>query len=66
MTHLQGHGLRMLTNVTIDRIDSDKGYTRDNIRLVCKAANWMKNQMTDNELLQWAALIINGPLATKH
>lgn len=63
MTHLLGHGMRMLTNVTIDRIDSDKGYTEDNIRLACKAANWMKNQMTDRELLQWAALILNGPLA---
>lgn len=42
---------RVNTNVSIDRIDSSKGYTKDNIQLVCMAANQMKNDLTMEELL---------------
>jgi hypothetical protein len=59
MTHIYGKG-SILTNVSIDRIDSSLGYIPDNIRLVCKAVNWMKNSMSDRELLQWSALVLNG------
>lgn len=62
MTYCRGLGTRVFTNASIDRIDSDFGYTPDNVRLVCKAVNWMKHEMTDREMLQWAALILNGPL----
>jgi hypothetical protein len=62
MTHIQGAGVRIYTNVSIDRIDSDFGYVPDNVRLVCKAVNFMKHSMTDRELVQWAALILNGPI----
>lgn len=64
MTYIAAQG-SVGTNVSIDRIDSRFGYIPDNIRLVCKAINLMKHEMTDKELLQWAALILQGPLATK-
>lgn len=63
MTMQQGAGRKIFTNVSIDRIDNDFGYTPDNVRLVCKAVNYMKHSMTDQEMMQWAALILNGPLA---
>ncbi len=66
MTHIRGAGYKILTNVSIDRIDSGGEYVRGNVRLVCKSVNWMKNAMTDRELVQWAALILNGPLAKNH
>ncbi|QKF94337.1 hypothetical protein QKU48_gp0879 [Fadolivirus algeromassiliense] len=38
-------------NISIDRIDSSKGYTKDNIQLICSAVNRMKSDLTDDELL---------------
>lgn len=38
---------------SLDRIDSDKGYTKDNVRLVCWAVNQMKAERTDTELKFW-------------
>lgn len=62
MTALRGMGHAVQTNVSIDRIDSNGGYTLDNIRLVCKAVNVMKYVLSDAELLEWASRILNGPL----
>lgn len=61
MTHIQGQGRKIWTNVTVDRVDCEIGYVADNCRLVCRAVNYMKNAMTDKEMLQWCALILNGP-----
>jgi hypothetical protein len=36
-------------STSIDRIDSDKGYTKDNIQLVIWCINQAKNNITDNE-----------------
>ena len=36
---------------SIDRIDSNKGYTKDNIRIVLWAVNAATNQFTDKEML---------------
>lgn len=44
MTHFSGKGFCM-SNLSIDRIDSKKGYTKDNIQLVCLWANVSKNNM---------------------
>lgn len=41
---------RVNTNLSIDRVDSSKGYTKDNIQLVTMAANQMKNDLTLDEL----------------
>lgn len=65
LTHIQGKGFRIWTNVTLDRIDNDRGYARDNIRLVCRAVNYMKAAMTDAEMFEWASRILNGPLNLK-
>lgn len=34
-------------NISVDRIDSNKGYTIDNIQLLCACVNRMKSDMTD-------------------
>lgn len=35
---------------SIDRVDSSKGYTKDNIRVISKRANMLKNNATVHEL----------------
>lgn len=47
-------------NCSIDRIDNNKGYTKDNIRLVCSIVNKMKLNMTDSELFLICSNIINN------
>jgi hypothetical protein len=42
------------TTASLDRIDSSKGYTKDNIQWVHKRVNFMKSNMTSNELIFWA------------
>lgn len=58
MTHVRGEG-RVPTNMSLDRIDSDGGYTRDNVQLVCLQANMMKQQMDTAGLLWWAKTIVD-------
>ena len=58
MTLIWGTGVKNIYNLSIDRIDSSKGYTRDNIQLVCSAANMMKGYMEYNELIQFCKAII--------
>lgn len=40
------------TNASIDRIDSQKGYTLDNIQLVCVAANKAKFDLSQEEFVK--------------
>ena len=40
--------------VSIDRIDSSKGYTKDNVQLVSWVANQAKNNMTNMEVAEFA------------
>lgn len=42
---------------SIDRIDSNKPYTPDNIQLVTKDVNYMKCEMTSDDFIQTACLI---------
>lgn len=42
---------------SLDRIDSSKGYTIDNVQWVHKKINIMKGNMKDEELVMWARLI---------
>lgn len=49
---------RIFTNVSVDRIDSNKGYTKDNIQLVCMAVNQMKSDMSTEELLYFCEQIV--------
>ena len=39
---------------SLDRIDSSKGYTKDNIRVISFKANRMKNNATEQELISFA------------
>ena len=39
---------------SLDRRDNAKGYTKDNVRLVCMAANFAMNQWSDNVLRRLA------------
>lgn len=42
---------RTHTNISIDRIDSNKGYIIDNIQLVCMAVNQFKNDIPMDEFI---------------
>lgn len=43
--------------VSIDRIDSDKGYTKDNIQFLCWQINKMKSNLTEDEFKFWIRII---------
>lgn len=51
---------RVNSNLSIDRIDSSKGYSKDNVQLVCMVANQMKNDLSINELLVLCNKIIQN------
>lgn len=59
MTHIAGSG-RVLTNISIDRIDSTKGYLRGNVQFVCDIVNRMKSDMSQAELLSWCRNILRA------
>jgi hypothetical protein len=44
---------------SLDRIDSSKGYTLGNIQWVHKWVNLMKQDMTDQEFIEWCKTITN-------
>lgn len=44
-------------NISVDRIDSSKGYTKDNIQLVCAIINRMKTDMTNDEFEEWCNIV---------
>lgn len=47
-----------MTAASIDRIDSQGGYTADNVWLVCWAVNLMKQAMTVEEFGDWCKAIV--------
>jgi len=44
-------------SVSPDRKDSEKGYIKGNIQLVCKAINLAKNDLPDGVILEWIEAI---------
>ena len=42
---------RISTNISIDKIDPTKGYTKSNIQLVCSTVNMMKGSLTMPEFI---------------
>ena len=44
-------------NVSLDRIDSRRPYSRDNVHLVCSAANIMKAQLGMDEFVRVCRLV---------
>ena len=47
------------TNASIDRIDNDMGYTKNNVRLVCSRINLMRGNQNDGDLYWWAKTLVN-------
>ena len=45
-------------NLSPDRIDSSKGYTKDNLQFVCNRVNAMKNNMNTEELIYFCKKIM--------
>ncbi len=52
-------------SASLDRIDSNKGYVKGNIRWVSRAINWMKNDMTDQMVNQLIDIIIENKKSPK-
>jgi hypothetical protein len=46
------------SNVSVDRIDSNFGYTKNNIQLVCSSINKMKSTLTMEQFIELCNLII--------
>lgn len=53
---------KSLCDISIDRIDSNKHYTIDNVQLVLDQANQRKGDLTNNELANWSNTIRKSPL----
>jgi hypothetical protein len=49
-----------LCTASLDRIDSQKGYIEGNVQWVHKTVNNIKQDLPENELLEWCKLIINN------
>lgn len=45
-------------NMSVDRIDSNKGYEKDNIQLVCAIINRMKTDLEDKEFINFCKIIV--------
>ena len=52
-----------INNLSIDRIDSNKGYTKDNIQLVTWAVNQSKNNLTNEQFLDLVSKIYKHSLS---
>ena len=48
-----------LITASVDRMDSTKGYTEDNVWWVHKEVNRLKNNYSLQELVYWCSLIVN-------
>lgn len=47
-------------NISIDRIDSSKGYLKDNVHLVCYIVNLMKNNLTIDRFNFWCKAVLDN------
>lgn len=50
---------------SLDRVDSSKGYVKENIRWVSRAINWMKNEMSDEMVNELINLIVENKKGSK-
>tara|TARA_B100001996_G_scaffold340442_1_gene293957 strand:- start:396 stop:845 length:450 start_codon:yes stop_codon:yes gene_type:complete len=57
MTRILGKNKKSNTNISIDRINSDKGYMKRNIQLVCADVNIAKSDLKQREFLELCKLI---------
>ena len=47
-------------NISVDRIDSNKDYDKDNIQLVCAIVNRIKIDLNNKELIEMCKVIVNN------
>lgn len=52
-------GNRSSEALSIERVDSNKGYTKENVVLCCLAVNEMKSNRTVPEFLEWCCRVLN-------
>ena len=57
LTAIRGKG-RVQTNVSLDRLDNDIGYKKNNVQLTCLKANEMKGDGDDKDLLRFSRAIV--------
>jgi len=48
------------TSITLDRIDQTRGYSADNLRLACHAANTFRGRMSDDQMYEMAVAIVTN------
>jgi hypothetical protein len=51
-------------NLSVDRIDSSKGYTLDNVELVYKPVNLMKGSLAKGEFIELCELVAKNANST--
>lgn len=52
------HNFKEMTCVSIDRIDSSKGYLKGNVQLVCASINFMKNSWLQEQAIDFIQQIV--------
>lgn len=50
---------RLLQTASLDRIDSSKGYTKDNVQWIHKEIQFMKMDLSDLDFINWCKKIAN-------
>ena len=48
------------STISLDRIDSSKGYEPGNVQWVHKVVNWMKHELSSSEFMTWCKIIVNN------
>jgi hypothetical protein len=59
MTFQLGNG-KIATNLSLDRINSNKGYIKGNVQLVCNIVNLMKTNSKEEDFINLCKLIVNN------
>ena len=42
-----------MSSISVDRVDSDQGYTEDNVQFVCLCVNFMKNEWKNSDVKEF-------------